>query len=104
MNYEALVNEILARVMAKLQEMENNKSTSSECSAKTCCPDTTQSSVCTQSAPLKEMIITKRVLTESNVADARKQGITKIVVGEKTILTDLAKEYAANNGISIVKN
>ena len=104
MDYEALVNEILRRVMAKLQEMEAAKAaaqtpaaTSSQCSATQCCPAATATSP-------KELRITKRVLTERDVIDATREGITCIIVGERTILTDLAKERAANSGINIVKN
>lgn len=105
MDYEALVNEILKRVMAKLQEIEAAKAaaqtpaatTSSQCSATQCCPAATTASP-------KELTITKRVLTERDVIDANKEGITCIIVGERTILTDLAKERAANSGIKIVKD
>lgn len=139
MNYEALIEEIITRVMAKLQEMEQQKAASSQCNTKPCNPEMmTTSNEVTQtassvpvSAPVvapapvqapvfnpaptqvvaqptvnagKELIISKRCLVERDVVDARREGVTCIIVGERTILTDLAKEYAANYGIKIVRD
>jgi len=52
---------------------------------------------------LKDYICTKKVVTEKDVVTARAEGAGRILAGEKSILTDLAKEYARSNGIEIVK-
>lgn len=54
------------------------------------------------SASGREMVLSKRVLTQRDLTDAEEQGITRIRVGKKCIITALAKEAAAFRGISIV--
>lgn len=52
---------------------------------------------------VKEMVITheKRVLSERDLISAKAKGVTKILVTEKTMVTDLAKDYARKYKIVI---
>lgn len=53
--------------------------------------------------PGKELCIDKRVLTERDVIAADKDEVTCIRIGEKTILTALAVEYAKSKGIRLIR-
>src|SRR5699024_3312225 len=49
----------------------------------------------------QEEVLTKRVITERDMAALKERKISRILVGEKTILTDLAREYASRYGITV---
>lgn len=51
----------------------------------------------------KETVIRKKVITERDVTNAADEGATKLVVDAKSIITDLAKEYAAGHDMVIEK-
>lgn len=53
--------------------------------------------------PAKEVVISKRVLTERDVSEASAAQVTCIRVSAKCILTDLAKDYAKVHGICLIK-
>lgn len=44
----------------------------------------------------------KRLLTERSIRDAELQGQSQIIISRKTIVTDLAKEYACKRNIELV--
>ena len=48
--------------------------------------------------------IEKRVLTEQDVTEAQKNHASRILVGEKCIITALARDAAAARGIAIIKD
>lgn len=52
----------------------------------------------------KEMTLGKRVITERDITEAATNGVTVIHVGARAILTDLAKEYAHNQKLEIVRD
>lgn len=56
-----------------------------------------------EAAPGKEIVISKRVITEKDVTAAHGEKATAIVVGPKAILTDLAREYANKRRITILR-
>ena len=97
MDYEALVQEVLRRVMLKIQELEAGKS----CNASV--PQPASACCCEASGPVKEKTFKKRVITERNVKEAAVEGAKRINICENTIVTDLAREYAAKNRIEIVR-
>lgn len=96
MDYESLIQEVISRVLTKLAEMEK---VSPGCAdeAPQCC------TCCETLAAVKEKMITKRVLTEKDVIAARNEGATRVVAGENTIITDLARDYAADHRVEIVR-
>ena len=49
----------------------------------------------------EEMKKKKKVITERDMAAIKEKKISRILVGEKTIFTDLAREYASRYGISV---
>lgn len=51
----------------------------------------------------REVMISKRVITEKDVMAAHADKASVIVVGEKAILTDLAREYANKRQIAILR-
>lgn len=53
--------------------------------------------------PAKELCLDKRVLTERDVIAAEKDEVTCIRIGEKTILTALAADYAKSKGIRLIR-
>ncbi len=52
----------------------------------------------------KELTLGKRVITERDITEAATNGVTVIHVGARAILTDLAKEYAHNQKLEIVRD
>ena len=52
----------------------------------------------------KAVRIEKRVLTEKDLIEANMGGVTEIHVGEKTIITALAKDAAKDRGMTIVRD
>lgn len=98
MDYEALVQEVLRRVMLKLQELEDAKKT---CNANV--PQPAQN-CCGESAPVVEKTFKKRVITERNVREAAVEGAKRLIICENTIVTDLARELAAKSRIEIVRS
>lgn len=97
MDYEALVQEILRRVLLKIQELEARKT----CNANV--PQPTASCCCCDSGPVVEKTFKKRVISERDMREAAIAGAKRINVCENTIITDLAREYAAKNRIEIVR-
>ena len=51
----------------------------------------------------KAVRIDKRVLTEKDLIEANMDGVTKVYIGEKTIITALAKDAAKDRGMTIVR-
>ena len=49
----------------------------------------------------QEEVLTKKVITERDMAALKERKISRILVGEKTIFTDLAREYASRYGITV---
>jgi hypothetical protein len=100
MDYDALVNEILSRVVAKLQQAE-------PAGATTCCAGAPEKPQCAPNpepvAACKEKVLKKRVITEREVRAAAVEGATRINACENTIITDLARELAAKSCIEIVR-
>jgi len=96
MDYEALVQEVLRRVLIKLQELESKKTCNANVPqpAPTCCCD---------NAPVVEKTFKKRVITERDVREAAVGGAKRLIICENTIVTDLARELAAKNRIEIVR-
>ena len=52
---------------------------------------------------VKEVRIDKRVLTEKDLIEANMDGVTKVYIGEKTIITALANDAAKDRGMTIVR-
>lgn len=52
----------------------------------------------------KEASISKRVITERDIAAVYDRTVTSVHVGARSIVTDLAREYAAARGVSIIKD
>ena len=96
MDYDSLVQEILKRVLAKLQEKEESIATTApQSSEKPCC--------CQNIAQVIEKTFKKRIITERDLHNALADGAKRINVCENAILTDLAREYAAKNLMEIVR-
>lgn len=53
--------------------------------------------------PVKEFTIEKRVITERDINEAHTAGATIVHVGPRAILTDLARDYAHERHIQLVK-
>lgn len=51
----------------------------------------------------KELTLTKRVINESDVKAAGRDFVKTIYIGAKTIVTDLAADYAHERGITLVR-
>lgn len=58
---------------------------------------------CGQKKQGGDYVCEKRVVTEKDMVSARSEGAARFLAGEKTIVTDLASEYARAHGIEIVK-
>ena len=97
MDYEALVQEVLRRVLLKLQELESKKS----CNANV--PQPAAACCCEASVPVIEKTFKKRVISKRDVREAAVAGAKRINICENTIVTDLAREYAAKNRIEVVR-
>ena len=52
----------------------------------------------------KAVRIEKRVLTEKDLIEANMGGVTEVHIGEKTIVTALAKDAAKDRGMTIVRD
>lgn len=105
MSKDELIEEILRRVLAKIAECEAKN----KCSSNACSPATTSSS-CTcacestsESGNGKDIHIDKRVLSERDVIDACTSGILTVYYSRKTIVTDLAKDYARAHKMQLVR-
>lgn len=59
--------------------------------------------VCAEASESKEVTISKKVITEKDVTSAHSMGATILRVGAKSIVTDLAKDYAHDRRIEIIK-
>ena len=51
----------------------------------------------------KTVKLDNHLVSERSVADVCQAGATRIVVGAKAIVTDLAKEYAQNHNVELVR-
>ena len=49
----------------------------------------------------KTAVLAKRIITERDIISLAQEKTERIIVGERAILTDLAKEYAVRNKIEI---
>ena len=52
---------------------------------------------------VKEAVLDKRVITEKDMIDLGNNRVRKVTVGEKAILTDLAREYASKHRITVLR-
>lgn len=52
----------------------------------------------------KERRLSKRVVTERDIAGLREDGVTRVHIGGKVLLTDLARDSAKAHGIEIVRD
>lgn len=82
-----------------------------------CCPDKIEdilvngmpeAATChTQQAETKAveqtLTLTKRLISERDVVEACESGVSRILVGAKAIVTDLAQEYAQNHNVELVQ-
>lgn len=103
MDFEALVNEVCRRVMEKIAALENQEAS---CQCSQCAPDPIKVSVAepaSVSEMKKEITITKHIITEKNIIDAHQEKAAIVHVDAKAILTDLAREYAAKQRITILR-
>lgn len=69
-----------------------------------CCCEGNNSVCCEQ--PIKQggdYVCAKRVVTEKDLVAARSEGAARLLTGGKTIITNLAREFAKEHGIEIVK-
>ncbi|MEG1778669.1 MAG: hypothetical protein RR263_01100 [Oscillospiraceae bacterium] len=82
MDYDQLVEMIANKVVEKLLAMERG-----QC-AKAVCKTTT---------------LTKKLVTESEIKSISSLGFNKLIIAEKAILTELAKDYAQEQRIEIVR-
>ena len=97
MDYEALLQEVVRRVMKKLMELEAGKASAPQCG----CNCKTELNFAEAPCQTKEKTISKRVVTEKDLVAARGEGITCVCLGERTIVTDVAKEYATRFSITL---
>lgn len=78
-----------------------------------CCPDKIEdilvsgaanhAAVCPAGSGEKEIALTAHLISERSVADAHKNGATRIVADSKAIITDLAWEYAKKHGLALIR-
>lgn len=54
--------------------------------------------------PEKEVLISKRVVTERDISEAAKRDVCCVRVGKRAILTELAKEYLQARHITLVRD
>lgn len=60
-------------------------------------------SIRTDQTPWKEITLSKRVVTEKDVIQASKEHVKTICIGTRSIITDLAKDYARDRGVDIIR-
>lgn len=53
--------------------------------------------------PGKELVLTKRVINENDMKAASREYVKTVYIGAKTIITDLAADYAKERGITVVR-
>lgn len=66
------------------------------------CPDHPDTAGGTAKPPIEQRL-TKRVITERDLIACNEGKVTRVCIGEKAILTDLARELAKARGIEIVR-
>ncbi|MDD3279650.1 MAG: hypothetical protein PHG16_12350 [Lachnospiraceae bacterium] len=103
MDFEALVNEVCRRVMEKIAVLEQQE-TNCQCSQSSVPKPEVRVSEPDKPVAPKEITITKHVITEKNIIDAHQGKADIIRVDAKAILTDLAREYAAKQRITILRS
>lgn len=110
MSRDELISEIVRRVMQKIAEYEKNSCPSSNAVNNATSPSNVPSSgsccCCSggSSAAGSSMQIDKRLLSERDVIDAVKNGVAEIHYSKRTIVTDLAKDYANRHKVKLVKD
>lgn len=52
---------------------------------------------------VKEEACPKKLITEKDLVTARREGYTRLLIEKRAIVTDLAKEYAHNHGIELMR-
>ena len=52
---------------------------------------------------VKEQTCTKKLITEKDLVAVRREGYTRLLIEKRAIITDLAKEYAHNHGIELIR-
>lgn len=52
---------------------------------------------------VKELACPKKLITEKDIVTVQREGYTRLLVEKKAIITDLAKEYAHNHGIELIR-
>lgn len=72
--------------------------TNSTSGCEECCEEPCEEHIC------KEIEYSKKVITEKDMENARFKKAGKVLTGAKSIVTDLAKEYAYNFGIEIIRS
>lgn len=89
MEHNELVKQIAAKVLEKISTMEETPIVEG-----LNCEELSQKP--------KSIVLEKRVITQKDVRKVHEQHIEKVCVGEDTIITDLAREYAEEKGISFM--
>lgn len=85
---KALMDEIVKRVQEKLAEMDQLESNANAKSL---------------TKTKEEVTYNRRLLSEKDIIEHNKAGKTKIVYSKNTIVTDVAKDYAKQYEIELIK-
>ena len=86
MDRNALIDEVVKRVLEKLTAAEKGETPRDEATT----GDT-------------QRTLAKRVITEADIITARMEQVNTIIVNEKAIMTALAAEYAKKHNIGICR-
>lgn len=97
MDREKLIDEICKRVLQLLAERDSGIKVEYNMGS------VTANVVKSSDACKKELVLDKKAITERDVITARENGVHRVLVKRKAILTDLAKEYAHRYQIEIVR-
>lgn len=102
---KALIEEIVKRVQVKLEEMEASQSATGTPSASADSKPavSASSSSSTPSNNEDEVTYNRRLLSEKDIVEHNRAGIKKIVYSKNTIVTDVAKDYAKQYNIELLK-
>ena len=93
-----------APAAAPIQETCETCDACEACKASEPCTEPAPAAVPAAEPVRKELTLGKRVITERDITEAATNGVTVIHVGARAILTDLAKEYAHNQKLEIVRD
>lgn len=91
---------ILSGAEQKLVESEACEAVAEKNVEKVCCEEKT---CCEENICCDEKVITKKVITEKDMAQAYSDGVRAISIAKKAILTDLAKEFAHERKMTITR-